>query len=89
MMALPVRAARALRALAAACGLLAVGCYDVPEPECGFRCGPNKACPEHYTCNEADGRCHRDGAPASLVCGTVDAAIDAPVDAATSFAEAP
>jgi hypothetical protein len=81
MMGQPVRAARALRALAAAL-LLAAGCYDVPEPECGFRCGPGNACPEHYTCNEADGRCHRDGAPASLVCGTVDAAIDAPVDAA-------
>lgn len=61
--------------------LLAAGCYDVPEPPCGFRCGPMGACPAHYTCNQDDGRCHRDGAPASLVCGTVDAAIDAPPDA--------
>jgi len=52
------------------------GCYDVPRPQCGFRCGPNEACPEDYTCNPADGRCHLNGSPPSLVCGTVDAAID-------------
>lgn len=59
-----------------------VGCYDVPKPQCGFRCGPDESCPEGYTCNEADGRCHLDGSPPSLVCGTVDAAIapDAPKD---------
>jgi hypothetical protein len=63
-------------------GLALPGCYDVPKPQCGFRCGPDESCPEGYTCNRADGRCHRDDAPASLVCGTVDASIapDAPKD---------
>lgn len=59
------------------------GCYDLPEPQCGFRCGPDGACPDDYTCNPSDGRCHLNSAPASLVCGTVDAAVpaDAAVDA--------
>jgi hypothetical protein len=57
------------------------GCYDVPRPDCGFRCGPDQACPEGYTC-AAEGRCHRNGSPPSLVCGTVDAAIDGPIDGA-------
>jgi hypothetical protein len=80
----PVALARALRALAAAalCALCATGCYDVPQPQCGFRCGPGGECPENYTCNAADGRCHHETAPASLVCGTVDASIDALRDAA-------
>lgn len=43
-------------------------CYDVPRPQCGFRCGPDGACPDGYTCSAADGRCHLDGSPASLVC---------------------
>jgi hypothetical protein len=61
--------------------LLLMACYDVPQPECGFRCGPDGACPDDYTCNTGDGRCHLDSAPPSLVCGAgVDAAI--PVDAA-------
>jgi hypothetical protein len=51
-------------------------CYDVPKPQCGFRCGPDGACPEDYTCNPTDGRCHLDGAPASLVCATDDAGVD-------------
>lgn len=59
---------------------LAAACYDVPEPPCGFRCGPQGACPEHYVCNSNDGVCHHEDAPASLVCGTVDAGLppDAP-----------
>lgn len=83
----PVRLARVLRALAAAAALCTVcvawaaGCYDVPQPQCGFRCGPRGECPEDYTCNASDGRCHLEGAPASLVCGTVDASIDALRDA--------
>ena len=51
-------------------------CYDVPKPQCGFRCGPDGACPEDYTCSPTDGRCHLDGAPASLVCATEDAGVD-------------
>jgi type IV pilus assembly protein PilY1 len=54
------------------------GCYSPPEPDCGFACGPGNACPADYTC-AADRHCHRDGAPASLMCGPPpDAAIDAP-----------
>lgn len=77
-------------AVALALGALP-GCYDIPKPECGFRCGPNGACPEDYTCHPSDGRCHLNGSPPSLVCGTppsdgppdapIDAAIDAEVDA--------
>lgn len=54
------------------------GCYSVPEPACGFACGPNNSCPADYTC-AADRHCHLNGAPASLNCGPPpDAAIDAP-----------
>ncbi len=57
--------------------LAAAACYSPPEPDCGFTCGPNGACPADYTC-AADRHCHRHGTPASLVCGTVDAGSDAP-----------
>jgi hypothetical protein len=70
------------RGLLLALGALALpACYDVPMPQCGFRCGPDQACPEGYTCKPSDGRCHLNGSPVSLVCGTVDASIDAPTDA--------
>ncbi|HEY0193824.1 MAG TPA: hypothetical protein VGC42_22060 [Kofleriaceae bacterium] len=62
-------------------GLLGGSCYHVPEPGCGFVCGPDGACPGDYTCAD-DHRCHRNGTPASLVCATLDAAPDAAVDAA-------
>ncbi|HET9625505.1 MAG TPA: hypothetical protein VFP84_29260 [Kofleriaceae bacterium] len=68
----------------AATGALAA-CYDVPEPDCGFVCGPDDrgtghtACPDDYTC-AADHRCHRNGAPANLVCASPPSAIDAPSD---------
>jgi hypothetical protein len=64
-------------------GLALPSCYDIPKPECGFRCGPSGACPEDYTC-APDGRCHLNGSPASLVCGTPTDGplVDAPVDAA-------
>ncbi len=51
-----------------------LGCYDVPRPACGFRCGPSEACPADYSC-AADGRCHLNGSPSTLVCATPDAAI--------------
>jgi hypothetical protein len=58
-------------------------CYDVPQPNCGFRCGPGGACPERYVCSNADGICHLDTAPATLRCGTIDASVpDAPFDGA-------
>jgi hypothetical protein len=70
--------------------LALLGCYDVPRPECGFRCGPSEACPEDYTCNGADGRCHLNGSSPQLVCGTVaplsDASRDAPTDAGVDAA---
>jgi hypothetical protein len=53
-------------------GLLAlVGCYEPPKPDCGFRCGPNLACPSDYTC-ASDNRCHLDGSPTNLNCVTPD-----------------
>lgn len=67
-------------------------CYDLPKPECGFRCGPNGACPEDYTCSSSDGRCHLNGSPPTLVCSSpaadagIDAAADAAVDAAIDAA---
>ncbi|MGN6106564.1 MAG: hypothetical protein ACTHU0_15770 [Kofleriaceae bacterium] len=68
-------------ALAAA---LIGGCYDVPQPNCGFLCGPRAACPEDYTCSAVDNRCHLNGSPADLVCPTYDA--PRPVDAPESDA---
>jgi hypothetical protein len=43
------------------------GCYNPPQPDCAFVCGPGGACPADYTC-AADHRCHRNGAPDSLMC---------------------
>jgi hypothetical protein len=84
------------RLLAAALALVVAGaalagCYRVPEPDCGFVCGPSAdtACPDDYTC-AGDHRCHRNGAPANLTCPAPDAGaqatpdappIDAPIDA--------
>ena len=61
-------------------GAIIASCYNLPEPQCGFICGPNGACPSDYTC-AADHHCHKNGAPDSLVCGTPDAAVDGPPDA--------
>jgi hypothetical protein len=71
-------------------GTIVAACYDVPAPDCGFRCGPDGACPDGYRC-ATDGVCHRSGAPANLVCATVDAAppIDAPIDAIDAEIDAP
>lgn len=60
---------------------LVVGCYDVPQPACGFVCGPAAACPDDYTCNASDNRCHANSAPADLVCPGSDAGLDGPDDA--------
>lgn len=52
-------------------GLLTLpGCYDLPTPACGFRCGPAGECPADYTCNSFDGRCHLNGSDPNLVCAT-------------------
>lgn len=57
---------------------LTQGCYDVPQPVCGFVCGAGGACPDDYTCNTADNRCHLTGAPATTCLGGADAGIDVP-----------
>lgn len=81
-----IRGRRPLLALALALGappaLALPGCYDVPRPPCGFRCGPSEACPEDYTCDPSDGRCHLNGSSPQLVCATVDAGVGEPADAA-------
>jgi hypothetical protein len=64
-------------ALLFAGGLGLSACYDVPQPACGFRCGPAGECPTDYTCNSADDRCHLNGSPA-MVCGVPDGGVDAP-----------
>jgi hypothetical protein len=45
-----------------ACVVLAGGCYSLPQPACGFICGDGGACPDGYTCNALDNRCHLGGA---------------------------
>lgn len=46
------------------CALALAGCYELPEPACGFQCGPPLAegapgeCPSGYTC--VAGRCQTD-----------------------------
>ncbi|HEU0036508.1 MAG TPA: hypothetical protein VFQ53_38110 [Kofleriaceae bacterium] len=67
---------------------LVPGCYDLPKPACGFRCGPAGECPEDYACNAEDGRCHLSGSPA-MVCGTIDAGIDGGIDAPDDAIDAP
>jgi hypothetical protein len=82
---------RCLLAIAGLLGTAAIiaACYDLPEPDCGFRCGPDRECPDNYTCSADDDRCHLQGSDPGLVCGTIDAApLDAPVDGSDS-SEAP
>jgi len=55
-----------------AVALLVAGCYDVPKPACGFRCGPAAECPAGYTCGP-DLRCRLEGSSPSLVCAMPDA----------------
>jgi hypothetical protein len=53
-----------------ACLLTVVSaCYNPPEPDCGFVCGPGGACPMDYTC-ASDNVCHRNGASPTLSCGS-------------------
>ena len=73
----------ALALFAALVGTIALSCYAIPTPDCGFICGPGGECPDGYTCAD-DHRCHRNGAPDDLVCSTIDAPL--PVDAAPDAA---
>jgi hypothetical protein len=45
-------------AVAVAGGGLA-GCYETPKPACVFLCGEGGACPDGYSCDSDDNRCHR------------------------------
>ena len=64
-------------------GFLA-GCYDIPQPECGFACGPAGECPSDYSCNSAVNRCELDGSPRSCAT-TPDAGMDTIRDAPDDF----
>ena len=69
-----------------------LGCYSVPQPDCGFFCGSGGACPDNYTCQTADNRCHLDGSKPQT-CSTHDAgpidSPDAPPDVPTDGNVAP
>lgn len=69
--------------LVALAGAIVAACYAIPRPDCGFICGPGDTCPDGYTCAD-DHRCHRIGAPADLMCTTIDAPV--PVDASPDAA---
>lgn len=56
--------------------MLLTGCFESPRPLCGFKCGLHAECPADYAC-AADGQCHLQGGPATLVCPLIDAAVDA------------
>jgi len=71
----------AIALLVALAGAIVVACYDVPQPDCGFLCGPGGACPDGYTCADTN-RCRRLGAPATLVCPNPDASLPDDQDAA-------
>lgn len=68
----------ALAALAVACLVgagVAGGCFDRPQPECAFFCGPGGECPDGYGC-AADGWCKRQDVDPAFECP------NAPIDAA-------
>ncbi|CAN5890089.1 hypothetical protein BH11MYX2_BH11MYX2_03620 [soil metagenome] len=51
-----------LARLIAVGALVLAGCYDLPHPVCGFACASQATvCPDGYTCNASDNRCHLDG----------------------------
>ena len=61
-------------AVGLAVAIALASCYDVPQPECGFTCGPpaviggEGACPSGYICAEQDNRCHRIDPPFTDPC---------------------
>ena len=63
----------------AVAALVLAGCYDLPHPVCGFACAASATvCPDSYTCNSQDNRCHLNGY-ADVSCQSVP---DLPNDAA-------
>lgn len=71
--------------LALALGVV-VGCYNIPQPECGFACGPAGACPSDYSCNSAVNRCQLDGtAPSCTAAPVMDAGVDTVRDSQDDF----
>src|SRR4051812_46585748 len=58
----------------------AAACYNAPEPDCGFTCGPGNSCPADYSC-AADHVCHHAG-----FTGTCPGRADAGTDSVASFA---
>lgn len=68
-------------AIASVAGIsLLPACYTVPQPTCGFQCGPAGACPANYTCSALDSRCHLDGSDPANVCLTIDGGVILPPD---------
>ncbi|MBA3457223.1 MAG: Ig-like domain-containing protein [Deltaproteobacteria bacterium] len=53
-----------------------VGCYNLPQPECGFACGPAGECPSSYSCNSSVNRCELSGTTPSCTPALVDAGIN-------------
>lgn len=71
--------------LVLAMGILA-GCYNVPQPECGFACGPAGACPGDYACNMAVNRCQLMGtSPSCAPAPGLDAGMDTIRDSQDDF----
>ncbi len=71
--------------LALALGFLA-GCYNLPQPECGFACGPAGACPSDYSCNPAVNRCQLGGTtPSCTPALAMDAGVDSVRDSQDDF----
>jgi hypothetical protein len=41
--------------------LLAAACYNPKIEDAGLKCSAKSECPEGFTCNQGDGRCHKGG----------------------------
>ncbi|MGE3761670.1 MAG: Ig-like domain-containing protein [Kofleriaceae bacterium] len=69
------KSARIAYAVGVAAVIAIAGCYDIPQPECGFTCGPpaveggEGTCPDGYVCfTSLDNRCHRVSPPFTDPC---------------------
>jgi NAD(P)H-hydrate repair Nnr-like enzyme with NAD(P)H-hydrate epimerase domain len=77
----------ALGAALALAGAIITACYEIPEPSCGFLCGPGGACPDGYRC-AADMYCHRNDTPPDRMCTRPDAPLPADATSADAAADA-